>query len=157
MPTLTQATEDAYEEFLVEIDMLLDDLGELLRRSSACEGQRVAYDPDSLDAIERFYLGVLAGTDTVTVSPARMNRIMAAFYGEAVRERAGGTWELCNNPHDIGFGLPVVADWGEGVLAFSPVEVRDAQIRERKPVIRETVEYCENKEQIEADFFKEFE
>ena len=86
-----------------------------------------------------------------------MNRIIIAFYGEALRERVGGVWELCENEQDTPFGLPVVANWGEGVIAFSPVEVRDAQIRDREPFIRDTVEYCANKEKFEANFFKEFE
>lgn len=40
--------------------------------------------------------------------------------------------------------------------SFSPVEVREAQIRDRKRFIRDSVEYCANKEEFEANFFKEF-
>ena len=41
----------------------------------------------------------------------RMNRNINAFYGEAVRERAGGEWLLCENKKDRAFGLPVLANW----------------------------------------------
>ena len=157
MSKLTKKIQNDYEEFLVEIDMLLEDLNELLANSKHFKDQRVAYDDKSLDAIEDFYLKVLAGEEKVPISEARMNRIIIAFYGEAVRERVGGVWELCTNENDTAFGLPVVANWGEGVIAFSPVEVRDAQIRDRKPVIRERINYFINKDEFEANFFKEFE
>ena len=149
--------EKDYEEFLVEIDMLLEDLNQLLGSSKEFGHLRVAFDDNSLEAIERFYLKVLAGEEKVRVSKKRMNRIIIAFYGEAVRQRVGGTWQLCRDPNDTAFGLPVVADWGKDVVAFSPVEVRDAQIRDRKPFIRERINYFANKEEFEANFFKEFE
>ena len=157
MPKLTQEMRDDYEEFLVEISLLLEDLDELLAKSKRHKSQRVAYDAESLDAIEDFYLRVLAGKEKVPISLARMNRIIIAFYGEALRNRVGGHWELCEHPTDSAFGLPVVADWGKDVIAFSPVEVREAQIRDRKPVMRKRMEYFSNKEEIEANFFKEFE
>lgn len=157
MAHLSQKRQDDYEEFLVEIDMLLDDLNELLANSKHYKKQRVTYDDKSLDAIEDFYLNVLGGKEEVPISDARMNRIIIAFYGEAVRERVGGVWELCQNENDTAFGLPVVANWGKDVIPFSPVEVRDAQIRDRKPVIRERIKYFANKDEFEANFFKEFE
>ncbi len=157
MPKLTKKMQNDYEEFLVEIDMLLEDLNEQLANSKHFNNQRVAYDDESLDAIEDFYLKVLADEEKVPISEARMNRIIIAFYGEAVRERVGGVWELCKNENDTAFSLPVVANWGEGVIPFSPVEVRDAQIRDRKPVIRGRIDYFANKEEFEANFFKEFE
>lgn len=156
MPKLTQKMRDDYEEFLVEIDMLLEDLNRLLADSKHHKKQRVAYDAESLDAIEDFYLKVLAGEEKIPISLARMNRIIIAFYGEALRERVGGKWELCEDKRDTAFGLPVVANWGEGVTAFSPVEVREAQIRDRKPVMRKRMEYFANKKEFEANFFKEF-
>lgn len=156
MPKLTQKMRDDYEVFLIEIDMLLEDLNELLANSEHYKKQGVAYDDSSLDAIEDFYLKILAGDETIPISQARMNRIIIAFYGEALRERVGGVWELCENENDMAFGLPMVANWGEGVIAFSPVEVRDGQIRDRKPFIRDTIDYCANKEEFEANFFKEF-
>ncbi|MEE9128637.1 MAG: hypothetical protein V3T84_01360 [Phycisphaerales bacterium] len=137
--------------------MLLEDLNELLANSVHFKNQKVAYDAENLHAIEEFYLRVLAGDEKVPISEARMNRIIIAFYGEALRERVGGVWELCEDKNDTAFGLPVLANWAEGVIAFSPVEVRDAQILDRKPVMRDRLEYFANKEEFEANFFKEFE
>lgn len=156
MPTLTQKMRDDYEEFLTEIDMLLEDLNDLLANSKHYKKQRVAYDGDSLEAIEDFYLKVLSGEEKIAISLARMNRIIIAFYGEALRERVGGQWELCEDPRDTAFGLPVVANWEKGAVAFSPVEVREAQISDRQPVIRKRMEYFANKKEFEANFFKEF-
>ena len=87
----------------------------------------------------------------------RMNRIIIAFYGEAVRKRVGGQWQLCTNKVDSTYVLPVLANWGEEVIPFSPVEVRDAQILERVPMIKERIEYFANIEEFEANFFNEFE
>ncbi len=154
---MIQKMQNNYEEFLVEIDMLLEDLNELLSKSKHHSEQKVAYDPESLDAIEDFYLKVLAGEEKVSVSMERMNRIIIAFYGEAVRERAGGEWQLCENKKDSAFGLPVLANWGVDVIPFSPVEVRDAQIEERHIMFKERVEYFANVEEFEANFFDEFE
>jgi hypothetical protein len=156
MPKVTQKIRDDYEEFLVEIDMLLEDLKELLANRKHHKKQRVVYDAESLDVVEDFYLKVLSGEEKIPISLARMNRIIIAFYGEALRERVGGQWELCENKSDLAFGLPVVANWGEGVIAFSPVHLREAQIRDRKPVVRQRMEYFANKKEFEADFFKEF-
>lgn len=153
MQKRTQKLRADYEQFLVEIDFLLEDLNELLANSRGYQTQRVAYDGDSLDAIEQFYLDVLAGKETISLSQARLNRIIIAFYGEAVRERAGGNWAFCEDENDTGFGLPVVANWGQDVIAFSPVEIREAQRRDRQPCIRDSVEYCADKDAYEAKLF----
>ena len=139
------------------MDTLLGELDELLASSKGFSSQRVAYDDESLRAVEAFYLKVLSNDEEVQVSKARMNRIIVAFYGEAVRERVGGAWQLCLDENDSSFGLPVLASWAEGVVPFSPVEVRDAQIRDRRPTIGEKIHYLANKEQFEAEFFQEFE
>jgi hypothetical protein len=157
MAGVTRKMRKQYEEFLVEIPMLLEDLQELLDKSQAYKQVKVAFDDESLDQIESFYLDVLAGKEKISISLARMNRIIIAYFGEALIERAGGRWDLNDVEGDPAFGTPVVVDWGEGeVVAFSPVQRREILIENRQPFLREMINYSENKAQIEEDFFKEF-
>ncbi len=158
MARITRKMRKNYEEFLVEIPMLLEDLQELLDNSQAYRNVRVGFDDETLDQIERFYLDVLGGKEKIAVSLPRMNRIIIAYFGEALIERAGGKWDLNDVKGDPSFGTPVVIDWAEGeTIAFSPVERREMLIENRQPFLREMINYCENKAQIEEDFFKEFE
>lgn len=158
MARLTQQMRDAYEEFLVEIPMLLEDLQELLSKSPHYQGQKVDFEGDSLDRIEQFYLDAIEGKENVGVSRARLNRIIIAYFGQALIERAGGNWALNEARRDPSFGTPVVVRWGTGdSMAFSPVERRELLIQNRKPFLREFIAYAVNKEQFEKDFFKEFE
>ena len=156
MAELTQKMHDDYEEFLVEIPMLLEDLQELLKESRRYRGVEVGFDDETLDRIEAFYLDFLSGRENVDVSPARMNRIIIAYFGEAVIKRCGGRWELNDVRGDPSFGTPVVIDWAKDSMRISPVERRELLIEDRVPFLREMITYCANKEKFEEDFFKEF-
>lgn len=157
MPRLTHEMKDDYEEFLVELETLLSDLQELLARSKRYRDVKVAFDDATLERVEAFYLDTLAGKERPVVSQARMNRIFIAYVGEAIRERAGGRWALDDAEGDPAFGTPVIIDWAPDAIRISPVERRELLIQDRKPFLRELVDYCANKEKIEEDFFKEFE
>ena len=154
MTKLTKKMLDDYEEFLVEIPMLLEDLDELLKNSHQYKDVEVSFDDETLDKIESFYLDVISGKEKIYVSLARMNRIFIAYIGEAVIERAGGKWELNPMDKDPSFGTPVVID--NDSIRISPVERRELLIKNREPFLRDMVNYCANKDKIEEDFFKEF-
>lgn len=157
MAKLTHKMRDDYEEFLVEIPMLLEDLQELLEKSRRYKDVKVGFDDKTLDRIESFYLDVLSGEEKIGVSQARMNRIIIAYFGEAVIERVGGRWDLNDAEGDPSFGTPVVIDWAKEAIRISPVERREMLIENRNPFLRDMIAYCANKEKIEKDFFKEFE
>ena len=158
MAKLTQKVRDDYEEFLVEVPMLLEDLQEMLKESRGYRDVKVGFDDETLDRIEGFYLDVLSGKEKIAVSQARMNRIIIAYFGEALIARAGGKWALNEAKGDPSFGTPVVIDWAKGeTLAFSPVERRELLIENRKPFLRKFIAYAANKDKFEEDFFKEFE
>jgi hypothetical protein len=151
MGNLTPEMRAAFEEFIVEIPMLLDQLGELLESSNNYRATRVAFDDESLDRIEQFYLDVLAGRERVDVSQARLNRMIIAFFGEAVRERVGGSWELNDVDGDPAFGTPVIVEWAEAWMRISPVELREQQIEGRKPFLRDLIEYAANVDEEDLD------
>lgn len=154
---LTQQMKDNYEEFLVEIDMLLIDLQELLTNSNQYKNVQVNFDDSTLNWIEAFYLDTLSEKEQISISHARMNRIFIAYVGEAVRKRAGGQWALCDVKGDPAFGTPVIINWAPDGIRISPVERRELLIKDRKPFLRELIDYCVNKEEFEKNFFKEFE
>lgn len=160
MPRFTKEMEHDYEEFLVEIPMLLEDLQELLLHSDAYKDVKVGFGNDALDKIESFYLDTLSGKEKLKISRPRMNRIFIAYVGEAVLARAESgqaTWAINPIDGDPSFGTPVIIDWAKGDgMAISPVERRELLIENRQPFLRELVEYCETKEQFESDFFTEF-
>jgi hypothetical protein len=160
MTKLTRKMQDDYEEFLVEIDMLLEDLGELLKKSRGYKDLQVRFDDESLERTEKFYLDVLSGKEKVDVSLERMNRIFIAYIGEAVINRAESgraRWALNTFEADPSFGTPVVIDWSEDDgIAISPVERRELLIENREPFLRDMIEYVANKTKFEEDFFKEF-
>ena len=156
MAKLTQKMRGDHEEFLVEIPMLLEDLQELLQKSRRYRDVEVGFDDETLDRIEAFYLDVLSGKEEVNVSQARMNRIIIAYFGEAVIERCGGRWALNDVENDPSFGTPVVIDWAKEAMRISPVERREVLTENREPFLREMIAYCANKEEFEEDFFKEF-
>lgn len=157
----TKKMEADYEEFLIEIPMLLEDLQGLLRASRRYREVAVAFDDSTLARIEAFYLDVLAGKEKIGVSRARLDRIFIAYVGEAVRARSESgqaRWALNPYDRDPSFGTPVIIDWAKGDgLAISPVERRELLVQNRKPFLRELVTYCATKQRFEADFFKEFE
>lgn len=160
MPKLTKTMSDDFEEFLVEIPMLLEDLQVLLRQSRDCRDVEVGYDDGALDRIETFYLDAMDGKEKIDISQARMNRIFIAYVGEAVIERAesgAAKWALNPVEDDPSFGTPVVIDWAkDDGMAISPVERRELLIDNREPFLRELANYCETKQIFEEDFFKEF-
>jgi hypothetical protein len=157
MGKISQEMEDDYEEFLVEIPMLLEDLQTLLSRSRNYKDVKVNYDSDTLDRIESFYLDVLDEKEKVDVSRARLNRIIIAFFGDSLIQRAGGVWMLDDVENDRAFGTPVVINWAKGgAIRFSPVERRELLIKNRKPFLRDFIEYAVNKEKFEEDLLKKF-
>lgn len=154
MPRVTAAMKQDFERFLEEMDFLFEDLEGALAGTPYAGG--VAFDDASLARIERFYLDVLAGRLKTRLTPQRLDRIMVAFYGEAVRERAGrGTWVLSEAGES--FGTPVLAGWADGAIDFSPVISRELQKADGQPFIVGTVEYAANRDSIHASFFDEFE
>jgi hypothetical protein len=156
MAGITQQMEDAYEEFLVEVPMLLEDLQGLLGKSKEYTDVKVDFEDDTLDRIERFYLDVIDGKEKVDVSESRLGRIFIAYLGEAVIERAGGEWYLNTLDGDPAFGTPTIAPKAGGVR-FSPVERRELLKQNREPFLRSLVDYLANKEKFEEDFFKDLE
>ncbi len=161
MTRIPKKLKDDFEEFLVEVPILLEELQDLLDQSGAYSGVRVGYDDETLGQIEGFYLDVLSGKERVGISQARVNRVFIAFVGEAVIERAESgraKWALNPVRKDPSFGTPVVIDWAqEDGLAISPVERRELLIENREPFLRDLVEYVETKSAFEEKFFKEFE
>lgn len=158
MVTVSQKMKDDYEEFLVEIDLLLEDLQTLLSQSRNYKDVTVGYDSDTLDRIELFYLDALSGKERVAVSLERLGRILIAFFGESLIQRVRGEWALNEMKDDPAFGTPVIVNWaqGGGGVRFSPVERREWLKKSSEPSMRELIEYAENKEKIEEDFFKQF-
>lgn len=156
MAGITQQMDDAYEEFLVEIPMLLEDLQDLLDKSKGYRDVKVDFEDDTLDRIEQFYLDVTDGKEKIGVSDARLGRIFIAYLGEAIIERAGGKWHLNSLEDDVAFGTPVVFPKGGGIR-FSPVERRELLKQNREPFLRSLVDYLANKEKFEEDLFKDLE
>ena len=116
----------------------------------------VEYDDASLARIEAFYLEVLAGKLRISLSPQRLDRIITAFYGEAMRIRAGrGKWILGEGGDSL--GMPVVAGWGTDAIDFTPVISREVQKSSGEPFIVNCVNYAAKRDEIHANFFDEFE
>jgi len=146
---------DDFEHFLVGMDVLFEDLDDAL--ASTPYAGPVAYDDASLARIEKFYLDFLAGKIRIQIGPQRMDRIVAAFYGEALRERRGaGTWVLAEDVHSEEYGTPVIHGWADGAMNFAPFVSCELQKSDRKPFIMGTIDYAVNLESIEASFFDEF-
>jgi hypothetical protein len=153
-PRNTAQMREDLEQFLMEMDFLFEDLEKAMSGTAHAGG--VAFDDVSLARVEAFYLNVLAGKLVTTMQSEQLDRCIAAFYGEAMRVRAGrGTWVLSEEVDLI--GTPVVAGWGDGAVDFSPVTSRDLQKSDRKPFIVGCVDYAVNRDQIHANFFDEFE
>lgn len=161
MAKLSKQMKEDFEEFLVELTLLLEDLQEFLAHSKNYRDVHLGYDDKTLDRVEAFYLDVLAGKEKIDVSQARLNRIFIAYVGEAIIARAESgraRWALNPVAKDPSFGTPVIIDWAkDDGMAISPVERRELLIENRKPFLRELVNYCATKQRIEQDFFKEFE
>lgn len=156
MTKITKQNEEAFEEFLVELPLLLEDLQTLLGESRGYGGVRVGFDDEALGKIESFYLDCLAGKEKPSVSPARLDRIIIAYYGEALIERKGGKWLLNDAVGDASFATPVVGHWSEEeVPRFSPVERRELQKENREPFLVKFIHFAERVENLEEDLFKD--
>jgi hypothetical protein len=151
-----QLRED-YEEFLVEIPMLLEDLEAMMTRSEGHQGGRPAFDHDGIERAERFYRDVLEGREDAGVSPNRLDRIMLAYLGQAVISRAGGTWDLHAVEGDPAFGTPVVVEWGTtgDYVRFSPVEWLEELKKRGGRSVREFIDYAIHQEDFERGLFEE--
>lgn len=119
MAKINEQLQRDYEDFIVEIPMMMEDLAELLRNSHGYQGVAVGFDGDTLEAIESFVRDVHRGVEKVSCSLARLNRIYLAYAGEAVIERADGEWVLNDEPNDPSFGMPCVI-WHDDEVWFSP-------------------------------------
>lgn len=153
---LPKNAQKDYEEFVVEIDYMMEDLQELLDASETYRHVNVGFDDESLNSIERFFVDAVDGKENVDVTRARLERIFTAYVGEAVIGRAGGHWALNTVEDDPSFGTPVIIEWAREAMRISPVELRESLLENREPLLRDLVEYCVNKDTIEEDFFKEF-
>jgi hypothetical protein len=154
---LGRQLRDDYEEFLVEIPMLLEDLDALMAHGERYQGARATFDDDGIERVELFYREVLEGREDVGVSPNRLDRIMLAYLGQAVISRAGGTWDLHAVEGDPAFGTPVVVEWGTtgDYVRFSPVEWLEELKKQGGRSVREFIDYAIHQEDFERGLFGE--
>jgi len=147
---VTEEMREDFDLFLTEMDFLFEDLEAAMANTP--HGGAVAFDDDSLTRIEGFYLSVLAGKQRTSMSVQRLDRIITAFYGEAMRVRAGqGTWVLVEEGDNR--GTPAVAGWANDAIDFNPVVSRELQKEDHEPFIVQSVNYAVNRDQIHANFF----
>jgi hypothetical protein len=131
--------------FAARHPMMLDDLRGFLRSSGGYQAATGEFDLDAVDAVERFYLDVLAGKESVPVSEARLDRVFIAYIGEAIQAHVGGKWELNDLKADAAYGTPIILGWGSDpdAMRISPVELRERIKRQRTPgILRGVIEYA---------------
>lgn len=129
---LSQEELDEFQEFLVEMDDVLDPFIE----SATQAGYKLDYSLDSLGELERLYLDRHAQEDEQLL----LNRC-ARYLGELFRLTVGGRWQLCTTPRGVYFKLPIIADYSDRGLEYCPIEImRTLALRKNPGFLRRTVE-----------------
>jgi hypothetical protein len=144
---------DKFNEFEVEIPMLIDDLAVSLSSSKGFKNQNLNYELSTVDIVEIFYLDIINGNEKVNFSRNHLDRIIIAYLGEALIHHAGGRWEM-GEDDDLTYGTPMIYGFNDDHdnIGFSPVGIRERFIKEKKNgIFRKSLEYCINKKHIEAD------
>lgn len=146
-----------FEQFKTEIPGLIGELERLLYDSDGYRHVKADYELESVDQVELFYLDVLTGREEM-ISGELLDKMIIAYYGEAVIHHVGGHWELCEIEDDDAFGTPVIQ--GSGIdpdFRVSPVEVRERLRKNRQEgKMRDTLECCIGKNKFETEFMPEF-
>jgi len=155
MKDLSQLQND-FDEFEVEWPMLVDELAELMMTTGALGAAQSLETLDGVDQVETFYLSVLDGRARVEVSPDRLDRMILAFLGDFLIQKAGGHWalELDGGPFH---GCPQVVGWKDhDGLSFEPVGLREKVRTTRTPgTFRDHLSWLMNKREKEADIRRE--
>lgn len=154
MAKLDPEKRDAFEQFVAEIDFLLEDLWTLLQQSPKYRALEPGFSDATLEGVEAFYLDVLAGNEKVSTSKARLDRIVLAYLGEGLIERVGGKWALDEDDESSSFGTPIIVDWADDAIPWSPVEARERLTVTREPFLRDMIDYASNKDEIERQLFE---
>lgn len=139
-----------FADFEVETLLLQDDLQGLLSSSKGYNKLKVGFDLQTADKIEAYYLDVLNGKEKISASMARFDRIFIAYIGEAIMERVGGNWTLCEDEGDPAYETPVITGWTSDTdaVSISPVLLREDLRKNKKPgVLRQMIEYAIRREE----------
>jgi hypothetical protein len=145
---IPKAIQGAFDAFKAEVPGLLGELEALLSASPRYAGVRPRFDNESADKIESFYRSVIAGTERANVSPERLSRIMQAYFGEAMKARAGGEWGLTSFKSDSAYGKPLILGWGGRIsVRFCPEEWLSRIARTTENFVARNLEYCEHFEE----------
>lgn len=154
---IPKAIQRAFDAFKAEVPGLLGELEDLLSASPRYTGVRPRFDNESADKIESFYRSVIAGTESVNVSPERLSRIMQAYFGEAMKARAGGEWGLTSFKSDSAYGKPLILGWGGRIsVRFCPEELLDHIARTNENFVARELERCEHLEETLRDIDERF-
>ena len=148
---------DRFNEFEVEVPMLVDDLNIVLSKSKNYKNIQNIYDLKNVDLVESFYLDVINGIESVDFSLERLDRIIIAYLGETLIFHAGGNWELSLD-NDFTYGTPIIRGfkYDNDGIGFSPVGIRERLLREKeKGVFIKSLSYCINKEKVQSDLMKQ--
>lgn len=140
--------QNIFDEFLIEIPLLLEDLQELLEKSINYKRVKVNCELDSIDLIESFYLDVLKGKEVINISEARLNRIIIAYFGNCVIHHVGGKWAVGNLENDVAFQTPIIINWGSDPNSkrISPVVIREYILEKmERGSMRWAIEYYSKK------------
>jgi hypothetical protein len=159
MEKIIKKRKEEYEIFLVELPMLLEDLEDLMNKSKKYRNFKIGFDDASIKAVESFYIDVQKGKEKIDVSLKRLDRIMIAYLGETLIERAGmGEWDFNQDKGTSGYGSPHIILYSKADhIPFNPVLQLDRLKEDLKPFLVENIQYHSNLEQDDEDFFKEFE
>ena len=147
---------EEFEVFLVEIPMLLDDLTDLLKKSKNYKGIKELFTEDTLDKVESFFHDVLDGKEHINIPMNRLERILIAYIGEFLIERAGqGNWSLNKMKKTSNFGMIEIINYANvDHIPIYPLKMVNAMKNTRKKELKNDLMYFVNLEQEEKDFFK---
>lgn len=149
--------QDLFDEFEVEIPMLIQDLEESLKNSKKYTEIKFSFDIELINTIESFYLDVLNKQEDTIFSSNHFDRVILAYLGETLIHHAGGNWKMSTDD-DFTFGTPVISGfkYDYDKIGFSPVGIRDNFINNKvKGSFKKSLEYCINKKEIEEDLMEQ--
>jgi len=73
---------------------------------------------------------------------------MQAYFGEAMKARAGGEWGLTSFKSDSAYGKPLILGWGGRIsVRFCAEELLDHIARTNENFVAKELERCEHVEE----------
>lgn len=149
---------EEFEVFLVEIPMLLDDLADLLKKSNNYNDINELFTEETLDKIESYYLDVLDGKEKINISMNRLTRILLAYIGEFLINKASrGKWDINKMKKSSNVGMIGIVDYANiEHFAVYPLKLLNYIKETREKTLKSSLMYSANLEQEEKDFFNKY-